>query len=917
MRNGMPSFSALTPYFTSTRHGGWTARLILAALLIAAASIALLPDRAAAHHAPDTTYENHCRDVNDPRQNGVRGSLFGGIADSDEFIEDCISLLKAAEDFTEGEDTNINWLFEEDSDLPFLTYTDINESAWDGVYIGEVGTAPNQQYRINRIHLSGEDLGGTLSPVWAELTALTSFDVSDNRLGADENGAPVALSIEVWEFLDGLEAVNLDGNKDLRPSPPLNMSAAASKAASGESQVTLSFDNVWYTLEVSGHEYRYSADGGSTWGPNEARGSDGWMSVATGCTDPEDSAMTPGIDPGTPVLCDKDDGGTPAVRNRVTIETGALPKSDTYVFQARAVKETAYTDDKGTPDDDSDDTEETQITRSEIAQINALGPQVLTAESDFFLAIDASYSVSQPLPDAEVLVVEGREGGVYFNPAVPTEGADITVNLTQAASTVTDPNGRAIGQTGGALSFPVDIKSSSGAPTKINIPAQTVVNESRPARIEIAEFFRGQGLTFAAESSEPRFATAEIDSETQELVITTLRPGVTVITVTATDVNRGKVAESFRLTVKSPNKAPAAVGEIPDQTLLLNDQGTELDMTPYFRDDDGDTLRFIPQSSDPRVVTASSSGRSIRFNVVGLGQVRMTVLAEDPEGATAFLDFMVTVLAPNVAPAVAKAIPAQTVRAGDPGLALDLAPYFTDPDGDSLTFSAESDDESIAAVEVAGSVATITGLAAGETTLTARVSDPDGASAMQAVAVMVLAANNPPEAVGTIENQLLVVGGDPLSIDVAEYFSDPDGDALTYAATSDNANALQTVIIDGSSVLAISPLAPADDVTVSVTATDDEGASAEQTFMVTVASAAAPATPTPMPEAPVTATTAPEPTPTTEPTTLPIATERPEPTPTPAPEEGGGFPWGWGLALLVLIAGGAAAVFIIRQRGGE
>ena len=69
------------------------------------------------------------------------------------------------------------------------------------------------------------------------------------------------------------------------------------------------------------------------------------MTAATGCTDPADSAVTPSIDPGAPVLCDKDDGGTPPVRNRSSIESGALPKSDSYVFQVRAVKSTPYDSD--------------------------------------------------------------------------------------------------------------------------------------------------------------------------------------------------------------------------------------------------------------------------------------------------------------------------------------------------------------------------------------------------------------------------------------------------------------------------------------------------------------------------------------------------------------------------------------------
>ncbi len=915
MRNCILSFSAVAPCLTFFQRGGRAARLILVALLIAAFAIATLPDRASAHHTSGTTYANHCRDNSDGRQNGVLGSLINDIAESEDFIRDCIALLRAAEEFTPGDDTDIDWLFKEDPNLPILLYSDMNESQWDGVYIDEVGAAPNQEYRIYRVDLSDKDLGGTLAPEWAELTALTSLDLSSNRLGTNESGESVPVPLVVWEFLDGLEAINIDGNKDLRPSPPLNLRADASRAADSETQITLSFDNVWYTLEIPRHEYRYSVNGGATWGPDNFVGDGGWIPAATGCTDPADSAMTPGIEPGSPVLCDKDDGATTPTRNRSEIQTGALPKSDTYVFQVRAVKEVVtITDDKGN-NDPADDVTETTTTRSEIAQLDALGPQVLTAESDFLLATDAGYTVADPLPAAAVLVVEGRAGGVYFNPMVATGGNDVTVNLTQAASPVTDSRGSAIGQAGGRVSFPVDIKPASGAPTRINIPHQSIVRDEKPARMNIAGFFRGQGLTFTAESSEPNFATVEVESDTQDLVVTTLRPGVTVITVTATDVNRGKVVETFRLTVLSPNNAPVEVGEIPDQTLLLNDEGTELDMTPYFRDEDGDTLSFMPQSSNPRVVTASSSGPSIRFNVVGVGQARMTVLAEDPEGATASLDFTVTVLTPNATPVVTEAIPDQTLRVGDPGLALNLAPYFTDPDGDALTFSAESEDESIATVEVAGSVAIMTGAAAGETTLTAVVMDTRNASAMQEFSVIVLAANSPPEAVGAIENRALVEGGSPLSIDVAEYFIDPDGDALSYAATSASPNALQAVINDGSSMLTLSPLAPAEDVTVTVTATDGDGESAEQTFMVTIAAAADPARPTPTTQATSTATPAPQPTATPETPVAPEATQPPEPTP-PAPEDVGGFPWGWVLALLVLVAGAAAAVFIVQRRGG-
>ena len=322
------------------------------------------------------------------------------------------------------------------------------------------------------------------------------------------------------------------------------------------------------------------------------------------------------------------------------------------------------------------------------------GRRSLTAESDFLLELGVMYTVTDPKPDAAVLVVESRDNGLQFTPKAPTGGNDVSVTLTQPAADVTDSQGVVIGHAGGSLSFPVDIKPASGAPTTVNIPNQSILRGGQPTRLNLASLFQREDLTYTATSSRENFATVEIDQVTQELVITTLRAGVTVITVTATDVNRGKATDTFRLTVVSPNKPPEVVGNVPDQTLFLDDAGTQLDMTPYFRDGDGDLLRFIPQSSNPRVVTASSSGGAITFNVISLGEVRMTVLAEDPEGVTAFVTFTVTVLPPNIAPEAVGEIPAQTLRLGDPAVALNLAPFFTDADGDPLTFTTGTADGS-------------------------------------------------------------------------------------------------------------------------------------------------------------------------------------------------------------------------------
>ena len=136
-----------------------------------------------------------------------------------------------------------------------------------------------------------------------------------------------------------------------------------------------------------------------------------------------------------------------------------------------------------------------------MSQIDVVGPQILTAESDFLLELGVMYTVTDPKPDAAVLVVESRDTGLEFDPKAPTGGIDVTVNLTQSTADVTDSQGVVIGHTGGSLSFPVDIKPASGAPTTVNIPNQSILRGGQPTRLNLASLFQREDLTYAATSS--------------------------------------------------------------------------------------------------------------------------------------------------------------------------------------------------------------------------------------------------------------------------------------------------------------------------------------------------------------------------------------------------------------------------------
>ena len=91
--------------------------------------------------------------------------------------------------------------------------------------------------------------------------------------------------------------------------------------------------------------------------------------------------------------------------------------------------------------------------------------------------------------------------------------------------------------------------------------------------------------------------------------------------------------------------------------------------------------------------------------------------------------------------------------------------------------------------------------------------------------------NRPPSAAGSVPDQAVTVGGTAAMVNMAPYFTDPDGDALTYSAVSSNA-AVVTTSVSGSTVM-LTPVS-AGAATATVTARDLGGLTATRSVAVTV-----------------------------------------------------------------------------------
>lgn len=163
-------------------------------------------------------------------------------------------------------------------------------------------------------------------------------------------------------------------------------------------------------------------------------------------------------------------------------------------------------------------------------------------------------------------------------------------------------------------------------------------------------------------------------------------------------------------------------------------------------------------------------------------------------------------------------IPGQSLEAGG-FVTLSVAPYFRDPDGDPLAYAAATSSAAVVTASVSGGDVTLTGVGAGNATVTVTARDAAGSSAQQSIAVTVTPPpNRAPVVADSVPDQSMNVG-DSIKLNLANHFSDPDGDSLVYEAATLDPNVVRTSVA-GSEVTLVAVGAGAAMVTVAATDPD-------------------------------------------------------------------------------------------------
>ncbi|MBD9477439.1 putative Ig domain-containing protein [Pseudoxanthomonas sp. PXM02] len=454
----------------------------------------------------------------------------------------------------------------------------------------------------------------------------------------------------------------------------------------------------------------------------------------------------------------------------------------------------------------------------DLVLLNNLAPVLNQPLANQTAGRNASFSYQIPVaafsdPEGYFLSysASGMPSGVTFNAATRTfSGTPQTLGVHVITVTASD------GQ-GGTRSSTFTLTVTNSAPIAPTIPAQNAVGGTAWSYL-VPAFSdpNSDALTYAV-SGMPGWMT--FNAATRTLSGTPGPVGSWSVTVTATDSAGASATRTF--TVTTPNSVPTAA-TIPTQTLYRNVAGN-VSIASFFSDVNGDTLTFTATGL-PAALGISAAGVISGASTAVLGNYTVTATASDGRGGTVSRTFTLAIA--NSAP-VAPTIQNQTVTAGTAWSY--QVPEFTDPNGDGLTYTVTG---MPAWMSFNPATRTLSGTAGvvGAWTISVTARDPSNLTASRSFTVST--PNDNPTAVN-IPTQTLYrnISG---NFSIASYFSDINGDALTFTATGlPNGLSISSAgLVSGSTGVALGSYA------VTVTANDGRGGTVAKAFTLTIGNTA-------------------------------------------------------------------------------
>jgi len=307
----------------------------------------------------------------------------------------------------------------------------------------------------------------------------------------------------------------------------------------------------------------------------------------------------------------------------------------------------------------------------------------------------------------------------------------------------------------------------------------TVTETNRPPRIFLSDMVISEGEELVVDLS-----SRLIDPDNDPLEITVEGPGAVqenryvytpgyrdagdkTVTIMVSDGKGGTGRASFTILVQDANRPPE--GSIANETIFEGER-LNLYLKAFAYDPDGDGI-FFELLEGPGSVEGDSYTYEPDFESAGLKEVKIKV--SDSNGEEKILVFEIDVVDVNRAPvAVLPSIAASIKETFT--LGLDLKSFFTDPDGEELSFAIL---EGPGSIEGGNYKYTPSYNDQGEKTVTIVARDSSGLSANLPIIISVMDLNRSPR---ILLSDKIIDEGANLVVDLRMQSIDLDGDELTF-----------------------------------------------------------------------------------------------------------------------------------------
>jgi subtilisin family serine protease len=305
-------------------------------------------------------------------------------------------------------------------------------------------------------------------------------------------------------------------------------------------------------------------------------------------------------------------------------------------------------------------------------------------------------------------------------------------------------------------------------------------------------------------------------------------------TFVATD-EYGAVSEATILVeVMHSNQAP----ELMMASIDFEDINMEVEylITDLFADPEGDALSYTVTTMDASISAVYVTGDKVLVKSIAEGQTTLDFVVTDSNDASTTASITVNVVEMVDTNSAPEFIGASTLADAHPSdeIEYQISDYFSDPDGDAITFTVSSSDAAVASVFAAGETFLVKSKAEGTADLTFTVTDTKGASTTASITVNVVEVvntNNAPEFIGQEDIFQYHVAVNSVEYALSDFFSDPDGDEITYTVESSDESVVKIFASATKFLVQTSSVGTA---TLNFTVTDVNGASMSHPMTVTI-----------------------------------------------------------------------------------